>query len=446
MVKRDPATDDDYKPAASASHRPNGVSQSQESALHNEHSRERFAAPERVPLQMMAEDEMEAEPGPPVPPGEPAIPINHTTLAGLLLDWPSIREMTKHHLEKAGVRFVSEFPISQEQRRGLLMVYGRGEDCHHHSKDVTDHGILEASDDVSDSASPSPAADWGQLGGLSPPDQVEYKGGVLSQDGTPDFSESKVWTYVESFKENILNMHPIIQPDMVDYWVRSFLESLPPQKEKEKSAKPQVSKPSFAVQSEAAGSKRKRSQSPDGSKNAYGSSGNRIGRPYRSIHSAVVLTILALGKICLYRDRIPDVLQTPDNAPQGSPHAHNGVLPSPGQSSPPSYTSQSASSNGQPSPADQERGRHSRRSSMHGHGTGLRQGYSLKRNYEVIPGLEYFAFATDILGNHQGAYNHIKDVYANIFACLYHGQLGRPMESFAFIHRASHKLQVIMRP
>jgi len=77
---------------------------------------------------------------------------------------------------------------------------------------------------------------------------------------------------------------------------------------------------------------------------------------------------------------------------------------------------------------------------------GFRSGYSLKKNYEVIPGLEYFAYATDILGNHLGAYNNMKNVYANIFAGLYHGQLGRPMESFAFIHKASHKLQVIMRP
>jgi hypothetical protein len=98
-----------------------------------------------------------------------------------------------------------------------------------------------------------------------------------------------------------------------------------------------------------------------------------------------------------------------------------------------------------PSPKEHDRNIHSRRSSIHGVG-GFRSGFSLKKNYEVIPGLEYFAYATDILGNHLGAYNNMKNVYANIFAGLYHGQLGRPMESFAFIHKASHKLQVIMRP
>jgi hypothetical protein len=64
----------------------------------------------------------------------------------------------------------------------------------------------------------------------------------------------------------------------------------------------------------------------------------------------------------------------------------------------------------------------------------------------MIPGLEYFAYASDILGNNAGAYNNMKGVYASIFAGLYYGQLNRPLESFAFIHGAGHKLQVIMRP
>jgi hypothetical protein len=70
----------------------------------------------------------------------------------------------------------------------------------------------------------------------------------------------------------------------------------------------------------------------------------------------------------------------------------------------------------------------------------------LKKNYDVIPGLEYFAYATDILGNQLGAYNNMKNVYANIFASLYYGQLERPMQSYAHINIASNKLLVILRP
>ena len=410
------------------------------------------ASSEVAPLRMMAEDTMEAEPGPPVPPGEPAIPINHTTLAGLLLEWPSIRELTRHHLERHGIRFVGEYPIGQEQNRGPLIVYGRGEDSHYSrvNREGTDaYGNVDIADDSSDVASPSPGADFGHLGGLSPPDMVEYKGGVLGPDGNPDFTETKVWSYVKSFETHILNMHPIVQPNVLKEWVRQFLDELPTTQPR--SAKPQFTK-GFATtsnsqtQTEPTGSKRKRSVEPDGSEGPPTPAPGKAGRPKRSIHNGLVLTILALGKICQHRENIPDVVHTtPHAASSGSPIIRNGVPQSPGQSSPPGYASHSNHS-AQPSPKDQaERGSQSRRASFHA-AQGVRSGYNLKKNYEVIPGLEYFSSASDILGNFAGAYNNMKDVYANIFASLYYGQLNRPLESFAFIHKASHKLQVIMRP
>lgn len=411
------------------------------------------ALTEGAPLHMMAEDTMEAEPGPPVPPGEPAIPINHTTLAGLLLEWPSIRELTKHHLDREGIRFVGEYPIGQEQNRGPLIVYGRGEDSHYSrlNREILEaYGNVDIADDSSDVASPSPGADFGHLGGLSPPDMVEYKGGVLGPDGNPDFTETKVWSYVSSFETNILNMHPIVQPNVLHDWVRHFLDELPTTQPR--STKPQVAKPIFAITSnsqtptEPTGSKRKRSPEPDGREGPPTPAPGKAGRPKRSIHNGLVLTILALGKICLHRDNIPDVVHmAPHPAYSGSPIIHNGIPQSPGYSSPPGFPSHSNPS-AQPSPKDQgEKGSQSRRASIHGP-PGVRSGYNLKKNYEVIPGLEYFSSASDILGNFTGAYNNMKDVYANIFASLYYGQLNRPLESFAFIHHASHKLQVIMRP
>ncbi|KAK2593416.1 hypothetical protein QQS21_008867 [Conoideocrella luteorostrata] len=410
---------------------------------------------ERVPMRLMAEDEPEADPGPPVPPGEPAIPINHTTLAGLLLKWPTIRDLVKPHLESEGITHVTEYPISQEQSRGVLIVYGRGEDCHpsrYPREPNPDHGQVDMPDDSSHTTSPSPAADWGHIGGLSPTDQtVEYKGGVLTSDGTPEFESDKVWSYVDSFRANILNMHPIIQPKVIMEWVQHFMDTLPSRSTRSRNYKAQsssfaVSNPSLNMPPEAAGSKRKRSPTPDGRKTSSTWSAPRSGRPERSIHNALVLTILALGKICLYRQRVPDAVHQAEPLQHGSPATRNGVPPSPGQGSPPNFSTHSQSS-GFPSPREPERGFQSRRSSIHGSGsTPMRGGMGLKKNYEVIPGLEYFALATDILGNHMGAYKNMKNVYALIFAGLYHGQLARPMESFAFIHQASHKLMVIMRP
>lgn len=403
------------------------------------------SAPTRpAAITFMAEDEIETEPGPPVPPGEPAIPINHTTLARLLLEWEPIRDLTRHHLEREGVKFISEYPISQEQNRGILKVYGRGEDAHFRvSREVTaDHGNVDMGDDnSSDIVSSSPAADWGQLGGLSHGDQIEYRGGVLGSDGNPDFSETKIAAYVENFKNNILNMHPIIHPKVLDEWVHQFLDDLPTVNPR---PKPQPMKGAFAVSQplEVTGSKRKRTPNLDGPSTP---GPVHVRKLSRSIHSALVLIIIALGKVCLHQDDVPDVIFPVDPILHGSPVSRNGVPPSPTQGSRPGFSSHSQSS-GFPSPRDRERGYQSRRSSIRGTSGVARSGYSLKKNHEVIPGLEYFALATDILGNHTGVYHNMKNVYANIFAGLYHGQLARPLESIAFIHKASHKLQVIMRP
>ncbi|KAG6005820.1 hypothetical protein E4U21_007592 [Claviceps maximensis] len=412
--------------------------------------------PERPSMQL-AEDELEQEPGEPVPPGEPAIPMNHTTLAGLLLQWPIIRDIVKPHLEPAGIRHVTEYPISIEQNRGVLIVYGRGEDSHPPRPPPTlhtDHSQLDISDDLSDTGTSSPlVADWGHLGGPSPTDQaVEYKGGVLASDGSPDFSEHKVWSYVQSFQDHILSMHPIIQPKVLREWVHHFLETLPSRPAPLKQ--PKTASASFAVSStttnvgnDMAGTKRKRSLVVDESEVSPTSSGATWGRPERSIHNALVLIILALGKVCQHRVCIPDAVHQTETIFRGSPLTRNGLTQSPSQSSPPSLSS-TCQSSGLTSPKELERGGgQSRRSSVQGSGSGAaRYGLGLKKNYETIPGLEYFAFATDILGNHMGAYKNMKNVYALIFAGLYHGQLARPMESFAFIHQAGHKLQVIMRP
>ena len=168
------------------------------------------------------------------------------------------------------------------------------------------------------------------------------------------------------------------------------------------------------------------------------------GRGFRTIHSALVLLVLALGKICLHRDPIPDVVRdTPDAPTPNSPLIRNGFPASPLQGSPPGVVSQSQSS-GLPSPREIERGMSSRRPSIQGLAPATR-GIQMKRNMDVIPGLEYFALATDIIGSHVAGHN-LKHVYVFILAGLYHGQLGRIIESWSYINLASTRLHAILRP
>ena len=51
----------------------------------------------------------------------------------------------------------------------------------------------------------------------------------------------------------------------------------------------------------------------------------------------------------------------------------------------------------------------------------------------------------DILGGQLSGAT-LTHVYTNLLAGLYHGQLGRVVESYAYIRQASYALQVQLRP
>ncbi|AEO62243.1 uncharacterized protein THITE_40970 [Thermothielavioides terrestris NRRL 8126] len=419
------------------------------------------AAPTQAPIDIVQaraitrdmEEEKEVEPGPVVPPGVPSIPPNHTTLAAFLLKWRPIAVLVRDILEAENVKYVGEFPIRQEEKRGLLRVWGRGEGLESSLRfdkadreAIRDAGAMEVvQDDVSDAGgAPSPADCWGGISGSPAP--IDGKPVIGLQ--TPDFSESLVWKYVKSYQDNIQNMHPLIIPFELNAMVKLFLDTVQ-QSLGRQSRSSGIAK--FAVtpspQSET-GSKRKRSPGPEGAGGESPSGSPKSAKPVfqRSINNALVLLVLALGKICLHKDRIPDVVPVSE-PPHGSPLARNGYPASPIQASSPSQSSNPHSA-GFPSPKEgaERPGPGSRRSSFQGGGgSSLRGGTSLKRNMDVIPGLDYFAYATDILGG-QLAGTSLRHIHAYLLAGLYHGQLGRVLESYAYIKEAGFALQIKMRP
>ncbi len=395
------------------------------------------------------EEEKEVVPGPIVLPGKTSIPLNHTTLAAFLLKWRPIKALVRGILEAENVKYIDEFPIRQEERRGLLRVWGRGEGLESSVRGdkmdkeaIRDSGAMELmQDDYSDAGAPSPADCWGGISGS--PGPIDGKSVIGVQ--TPDFSEALVWKYVKSFQDNIQNMHPLIIPVELNAMVKVFLDTVQQTSGRQSQgagiAKFVVTTPS--AQSET-GTKRKRSPGPDGAEQPPISPKSFKPVFQRSINNAVVLLVLALGKVCLHKDRIPDVV--PVSEPQhGSPLARNGYPASPIQGSSPSHGSHSHSA-GLPSPKEGgDRGGPSRRASFQGSGSSIKGGRSLRRNLDVIPGLDYFAYATDILGG-QIAGTSLRHIYAYLLAGLYHGQLGRVLESYAYIKEAGFAIQVKMRP
>ncbi|WQF88334.1 Putative zn(2)Cys(6) fungal-type DNA-binding domain-containing protein [Colletotrichum destructivum] len=414
-----------------------------------------------LPQQMHdAEDADEhMPPGEPVAPGAPSIPANHTTRADMLLSWPGIKEMTQGVLEREGVRYPQEYPIAQEEKRGVLRLYGRGEGsgqekttpatsataaAYERSNAAEAFGTVDAIDDnFSETGnSPSPGEAWGQVGGLSPPTSVGYTSGTLVGDGHPDFSEETVKSYVHSFEKHILSLHPILPLGDLRSLVKRFLDSLAQTEKKTKPSAPGVAK--FVPPANFSEMSNKRKRSPAGDQpDEPAPLPRKPGRPHRTIENALVLVILALGKICQHESKIPDLPRDFPEHNHNSPANRNGYPSSPGaQASPPSYSAHSQSS-GLPSPKEQNNSLPSRRHSMQGTGA-LKTGQSLRRNYDIIPGLEYFAYASDIMGNHMAGWT-MKHAQTFIFAGLYYGQLGRVLESDAMFFNAARSLNMIMR-
>ncbi|CAK7211799.1 hypothetical protein SBRCBS47491_001242 [Sporothrix bragantina] len=477
--------------------------------------------------------------GPGVKPDESAIPSNHTTLAGLLLTWPTIRERVQHLLQEQGIKNELEYPIRQEEQRGHMRPHGRGEGfdqkmsirnlesgpssqpesaaMERGASSLSNNSSGGGFDDGSDSVR-YPGEIWGQLG-----DFGGAIGGYASAHNIElDLEPKTVWKYVKCYQEHMQNMHPIIWPKPLYAMVTLFLETLPRASPSSQGGRATTwgapSRPPVAAF--AAGTpdlsqddsptvegslKRKRSPFPE---SATGSTPVapimplRPGMPFRNVESALILSILALGKICMYRNgRLPDVvpenLEQPESPPAaGWPGSHpspvygdagttsnntNNFMPSNGYSPAPSIQDSplaspamgfgntpsrrtstlaggpppppggtmpwssagtvpgTASGNNHVPPGSSGAG------SVKAGGGGNVSASAMRRNLDEIPGLDYFAAACAIMGNHIAG-RELKHVWVHILACLYFGQLGRPIESLESVARAGRILLAITRP
>lgn len=428
---------------------------------------------QRISEQLQNDDHMDVVPGPAVPPGEPAIPAYHTTLASLLLTWPTIRERVQKHLEAAGIRFPSEFPVRQEERRGAISFYGRGEDSAGDkgrgdlSMDPNDVLHIEstqtaaAAQELPSSNRSSPQdpdsfnilhdtseslrESWSQPGGLNSSSPIDIPRGAPTRVANDlDLSQDKVWEYVQSYENNMQNIHPLIPSRDLRVMTTMFLQNAA-RMSGSQLAKPWAPVAEFAGIADSplveGGLKRKRSPVPLGEGAVpLRQTPPRSGPRFQDVDSMLVLMVLALGKVCLYKHaKLPDVVPDSDEeaASSQSPQAQNGYSPSLVHDSPLSVQQSSSSRNAA-----------SRRSSMQGAQPQYpaARPYSMKRNVDNIPGFDYFVEACDRVGSHVGGRPQLKLVWVYILMCLYYSQLGRPMQSLEFVVYAGRQLQILLRP
>jgi Fungal Zn(2)-Cys(6) binuclear cluster domain len=357
-----------------------------------------------------------------------AMPPKHTTAVHNLFEWPSIRALLPRHQSTS---YVMDLEVS----RGLLRFYGCGEgedkgDGHEGAPSPANSSSSEGKRTDEETSSASPHGVWGN--GQLPTPQSSGEGhtarehpGGLSPNGGLMLDSQAVDAYFRAYMDNMHILHPFLEPKVLRQMVHTF---------KKKHSW------DFGAKHATVGAKRKReaTDSPTPAdemdtghqhRNMYARSGNHAAHTANIEHSvanAIVLLVIALGKICVHRLPIPGPAST-SSMHTSTPHTlHSTLSDLPFPKSAPS------------SPFSNQ---------LHLNGTGAIVVSSPSnpqgKNMDVIPGLSYFAVAADILGELPGGVD-VSHIQANLLAGLYMGQLARILPSHYYIAVACRACQILI--
>lgn len=387
-------------------------------------------------------------------PAEPSA-VEHITAAHRLLGWPSIRAA----FSKPNSQILSDdYVMKLEERKGVLRVYGRGE-----GQDAGDGGhpsptgsiASPRSDEGSDVRSP-PSSEglWGSA--YADPPTARSVGG-LGRDGKLEVDGHTLEKLLRLYLENIHILHPFLDKNTLTKMVKRFSMDYSPGTQMKWA---RLDGSTVAVPTAFEGLREPASHLPKSSKRKhsetqYSGGGPELVSPttrsassppfQRAISTAIVLLVMALGKICEWRDALPGPVS--DDGKENrtmrpfpfSPLASNSESSSPLsiRQSPSSSAPAVSNASAMPTPSGLPLRDPGFKSSSEDGSPNL-------RNVDVIPGLAYYAYATDILGNCHGG-NDLSHVQANLLAALYAGQLARAFESWSWIHSACRACRYLVR-
>lgn len=395
------------------------------------------------------------------------VPVEHTTAAHRLLSWPSIKKLVTMHRDLRYLAPDDEYVMQLEEESGVLRVYGRGEGRGKRQKNKGE-AVLQAVGSPAPSASSggsdealdaeSPEGIWGS-GFITPVNSPSVS--QIPSEAPFDFSlnihPQTLRHLLDSYLNNIQILHPFLDKNGLTRMVKAFSMRYNPTEQKLtkllfSSAASNTSVDALRGIPTTANKIRKKSYDErcthsfaTESDTAQGQQKREI-RFERSISTAIVLLVMALGRICEWKNPLPGVRHL--NEPRRSHEAVTHHL-SPSNSN---FQSPPALSHGT-SPAS---------SSSNVMGSTMTHPSPIKmyhnslpspksnveelpiRNVDVIPGLSYYAPATDILGNLHGS-NDLLHVQAYLLAGLYMGQLARTFESFNWISSACRACRFLVR-
>ena len=396
--------------------------------------------------------------------------IAHNTAAQKLFRWRSIKQLLLQSSKLGFSDRAEGYVMDYEINKGVIRIYGKGRQL----RDSTVGSPMSANaaspassnasgigDETSTASSPasSPAESvWGTafVANTTETRSTSDVGG-LNPDNTLKLETRTISRLLTSYMDNVHILHPFLDQRELNRMVEHLKRRHNPQ-----DTNP--SKAGYTVPVNAnLGSVRdphamlnrtqKRKHSDGQFYSALGESNltsNSMGTKTlleKSPETALILLVMALGKICEYRPPLPGPV--PDNLREASNHVVHPYSPSGGQmdSPPPPYSqpmrhspsasSHSTASTSAPSPMSAGRlAGSSPRSSVGELPSGA-------RNVDVIPGLAYYAQATDILGNLTG-FQELIYAQCCLLAGLYAGQLANTLESLTWIQTASRICRLLV--
>ncbi|KAL8681305.1 MAG: hypothetical protein Q9186_002569 [Xanthomendoza sp. 1 TL-2023] len=399
-----------------------------------------------------------------------AISIEHATAAHRLLHWPSIHDIVHRSIYIR--RISSDYVMTMEQDKGVLRLYGKGEgrepnaDAYGSPPGANPPGGASPSSSASnrsdDPASPlSSVADglWGcgSTPATSNETQAISNAGGLTSENFLDIHPRTMRRLLNSYLEHFHILHPFLERSRLTRMFERF--SIRYNKAEQTLTKTLFAGPisNLALDALKDGSsgaqrpaKRKHSSghySGSSDPNSVASQNRTEIRLEHNISTAIVLLVMALGRIAEWKDPLPGPVYVKGDQLDASDASRPLYSPTRMQTnsrSPPSGVEQSPNSSTyagtNPSIPSLLSGPRTQTSSPRlaaDDGSG-------PRNVDVIPGLAYYAKATDILGNLFGL-NDLTQVQAHLLAGLFAGQLARTFESWSWIHSACIACRFIVR-
>ena len=371
--------------------------------------------------------------------GQLSIPLEHSTAAHkLLTSWNAIHPFYEGIIN---LEYAKSYVMRGETQRGNLRIFGQGEGSDGISKGFPPAFVKQSS--ASDNASsPSNAGfsgdgNWG-VGFDGPVMPASDTEGGLNPDGTLCLDAATINRLYESFLQNIWTLHPFLNKDHLHEVFERFLRRYG--SDSNAQAAPGVASPPMSTeQSEAPGHFKapKRKRSDGGSDERFVPLTGRTGadpqrRPLeRSMNNALMLLIMALGRICEHKGSLPPPVSEGDTyQPAFTNHRSPSFANTPRSVATPFFPPDGATPDalGRSPFSDSSSTRYASR----------------PRNIDRIPGLAYFSYAIGILGEHHGSPDLVH-VHSSLLAGLYYGQMARVIDSWRWINSACVDCQLLFK-